>query len=257
MSSALALEGFGFDEFEVPTLSSSTGAQTLLIPTRRPSAYLTQGAAVAVYLLALTGLALYSAHPAPPAEEDAVELVMLPPAAPEEQPAPPPEPPPPVAEEIPQPPEPDMPPPPPVAEEPAVAPVAPVEPPKPKPAPKPVVKPVEHKPAPQPHAAQSTSQAPTNVPPNALASGYANQVHARIAAAAAAVVPRAALAAHQAGRVGYHIVISPSGSVVSQSITPSGNPAFDTAATQALARTSFPATGMTRNAALSGAIVFR
>jgi protein TonB len=70
-------------------------------------------------------------------------------------------------------------------------------------------------------------------------------------------VPRAALAAHQAGRVGYHIVISPSGSVVSQSITPSGNPAFDTAATQALARSSFPATGMTRNASLTGAIVFR
>jgi periplasmic protein TonB len=46
--------------------------------------------------------------------------------------------------------------------------------------------------------------------------------------------------------------------VISQSISPSGNAAFDTAATQALARAApFPATGMTRPASLSGAIVFR
>ncbi|WP_020176374.1 energy transducer TonB [Methyloferula stellata] len=256
MSSALALQSFGFDEFETPVSVLQTGAQTLLLQPRPKPSYAVQAAAVAVYALALTGLAFYSARPTPPVEEDAVELVMLPPAAPEEQPAPLPEPPPPpVAEETPQPPEPEMAPPPPVAEEPAVA---PVEPPKPKPVPQPKPKVVEHKPAPVQHAAgPSTAQAPAKVPPNAIASGYANQVHARIAAAAAAVVPRAALAAHQSGRVGYRIVISPSGAVVSQSITPSGNPAFDTAATQALARASFPATGMTRNASLTGAIVFR
>lgn len=254
MSSALALQSFGFDEFETPVSIPQTGAQTLLLQPRPKPSYVVQGAAFAIYALALTGLAFYSARPAPPAEEDAVELVMLPPAAPEEQPAPPPEPPPPpVAEETP--PEPEMAPPPPVAEEPAVA---PVEPPKPKPVPQQKPKAAERKPAPAQHAtAPSTTQAPTNVPQNAIASGYANQVHARIAAAAAAVVPRAALAAHQSGRVGYRIVISPTGAVVSQSITPSGNPAFDTAATQALARASFPATGMTRNASLTGAIVFR
>jgi periplasmic protein TonB len=83
-------------------------------------------------------------------------------------------------------------------------------------------------------------------------------VHGRIAQAAASVVPRAALARHETGRVAYRIVISPSGSVMSQSISPSGNVAFDTAATQALARAApFPATGLTRPASLSGAIVFR
>ncbi len=254
MSSALALESFGFDEFEVPALASPTGAQTLLVQIRRRPSCLTQGAAVAVYLVALAGLALYTAHPAPPAEEDAIELVMLPPAAPEEQPAPPPEPPPPVAEEIPQPPEPEAPPPPPVAEEPAVAPVEPPKP-QPKPQPKPVQKPVEHKPAPQPHAAQSTSQAPANVPANALASGYANQVHARIAAAAAGLASRPG---HPTGRVGYRILISPSGSLISKSITSSsGNPALDAAAAEKLAGLSFPASGMTRNVSLDGAIVIR
>lgn len=255
MSSALALQDFAFEEFEQPVSRLPTGAQTLLLPQRPKASYIVQGAAVAIYALALTGMALYSAHPAPPAEEDAIELVMLPPPAPEEQAVPPPEPPLPVAEATPQPPEPDAPPPPPVAEEPAVAPVEPPKP-KPKPVPQPKPKAAEPKPAPAKHAS-AAAQAPANIPPNAIASGYANQVHARIAAAAAAVVPRSVLAAHQAGRVGYHIVISPSGSVVSQSITPSGNPAFDTAAAQALARASFPATGMTRNASLTGAIVFR
>jgi protein TonB len=254
MSSALALQSFGFDEFEPAVSVPQKGVQALLQPPRSKPPYLVQGAAVAIYILALTGVALYSAKPAPPVEEDAVELVMLSPPAPEEPVIPPEESPPPVAEATPQLPEPEMAPPPPVAEEPAVA---PVEPPKPKPVPQPKPKVAEHKPVPVQHAAPSTAQAPAVVPPNAIASGYANQVHARIAAAAAAVVPRAALAAHQSGRVGYRIVISPSGAVVSQNITPSGNPAFDTAATQALARASFPATGMTRNASLSGAIVFR
>jgi len=254
MSSALALQSFDFDAFESPVSVPQKGAQTLLLPSRSKPSYLVQGAAAAIYILVLSGLALYSARPAAPVEEDAIELVMLPPAAPKEPVTPPEVPPPPVAETTPQPPEPEMAPPPPVAEEPAVA---PVEPPKPKPVPQPKPKVAEHKPAPAQHAASSAAQAPANVPPNAIASGYANQVHARIAAAAAAVVPRAALAAHQSGRVGYRIVISPSGAVVSQNITPSGNPAFDTAATQALTRASFPATGMTRNASLTGAIVFR
>jgi protein TonB len=255
MSSALALHSFGFDEYESPITIPQKGAQTLLLPMRSKPAYMVQGAAIAIYVLAMTGLAFYSARPASPVEEDAVELVMLSPPAPEDKVTPPEEtPPPPVAEATPQPQEPEMAPPPPAAEEQAVA---PVEPPMPKPVPQPKPKVVEHKPAPAQHAAPSVAQAPANVPANAIASGYANQVHARIAAAAAAVVPRAALAAHQSGRVGYRIVISPTGAVVSQNITPSGNPAFDNAATQALARASFPATGMTRNASLTGAIVFR
>jgi protein TonB len=151
--------------------------------------------------------------------------------------------------------------------------VAPKPKPKPKVAEQPKPKIVEPKPpVEQPrHAQQSAAPAgptqhataparnePTNVPPTAIASGYANQVHARIARAAASTVPHEALARHESGRVGYRIVISPSGSVISQGISRSGNPAFDTAAALALARAApFPATGMTRPASLTGAIVFR
>jgi len=253
MSSALASAGLGLDEYEPPPLISAAGAQSLLAPQRARPSYWAQGAAIAFYVLALAAVVTYTARPAPPVEEDALELVMLPPAVPDEQP-PVEEPPPPVEEALPETPEE---PPPPVAEEPAVAPV------EPKPLPKPKPKVVEHKPlvAPPSHAPQAAAPpraGPAVVPPNAIASGYANQVHARISRAAASTVPRAALARHETGRVGYRLVISPTGSVISQSISPSGNAAFDTAATQALARAApFPATGMTRPASLSGAIVFR
>jgi len=263
-TSALAFASFDQDGTE-PNLSPSplNGAQQLLLPGRQKPLYIAQGAALAVYLLALAGATLYTSKPTEAPQEDALELVMLPPAAPaEEQPAPPPEVPPPVAEETPPEPMPEEPvkedlaPPPPVAEEPAVAPVEPVkEKPKP-PAPKPKPKAAVQKP--QPHAAQSSAGSNQPVPANAIASGYANQVHTRIAKAAASTVPRAALARHETGRVAYHIVISPTGAVVSQSITPSGNADFDRAAQQALAKAGpFPATGMTRAASLSGAIVFR
>ncbi len=253
MSSALAPADLALDDFE-PAFTSGGGAQTLLALQGAKPSYRAQGIALILYALALAAVLTYTARPAPPTEEKAVELVMLPPVVPEELPAPIEEPPPPVAEEIP--PEKLEEPPPPIAEEPAVAPVEP----KPLPKPKPKPKVVEHKPAvEQPrHAAAPARTGPTTVPPNAIASGYANQVHARIARAAASSVPRAALARHETGRVGYRIVISPTGSVISQSISPSGNAAFDTAATQALARAApFPATGITRPASLSGAIVFR
>jgi|GEM_PF-6656710 len=236
MSSALALQSFGFDEIELPAAVPQRGAQTLLVlPSPKPS-YWVQGTAVAIYLLAVSGLAFYSARPAQLADEDAVELVMLPPPAiPEEAPPPPP----PVAEE------PPPPPPPPLAEEPAVAPVEP-PPPAPKPQPKPKPKVVEHKPIPAQVAAPST------VPANAVASFYANQVHARIAAAARALVSRPG---HPTGRVGYHIVISPAGTLISQSITSSsGNPALDAAALQILPR-SYGVSGLTVNSALNGSIV--
>jgi len=211
MSSALAPADLGLDEFELPPLISSAGAQTLLALKGTKPSFWTQSTALLLYALVLATAFTYAARPAPPVEEDAIELVMLPPVVPEEQPAPIEEPPP-VAEHKPP------------VEQPRHAPAAPAR------------------------------TGPTTVPPNAIASSYANQVHARIAHAA--VFPHAL--AHQAARVGYHIVISPSGSVISQSISPSGNPAFDTAAREALARAApFPATGLTRPASLSGAIVFR
>jgi len=253
-TSAHAFASFDPDDAEILSAENAFGgAQKLLIPGRQKPLYIAQGAALAVYILALAGATLYQSKPAEAPQEDALELVMLPPATPEEQPAPPEvPPPPPVAEETPPetPPQ-DLAPPPPVAEEPAVA---PVEPPKEKPkppAPKP--KPVtEHKPQ-LPHAAQSSASSNQPVPANAIPSGYANQVHSRIAAATMALASRVR---GQKGRVGYHIVISPSGSIISQSITPSGNAAVDGVATQAL-HTTLPATGLTRNVQLSGAIELR
>jgi protein TonB len=249
MSSALAPADLEVDKFELPPLISSAGAQTLLALKGTKPSFWTQSTALVLYALVLAAALTYAARPPPPVEEDAIELVMLPPEVPEEQPAPIEEPP--VAEQTP-PEEKLEEPPPPVVEEP-VAP-KPLPKPKPKVVEKPKPKVVEHKPpvAQQPAAPARTG--PTKVPPNAIASSYANQVHSRIAHAA--VFPHAL--AHQAARVGYHIVISPSGSVISQSISPSGNPAFDTAAREALARAApFPATGLTRPASLSGAIVFR
>lgn len=258
MSSALATAALDFDEFEAHAQDNARGPQSLLALRFPKTSYAAQGAAIALYALALTTIGFYSAKPAPPIEEAALELVMLPPEAPpapveEPQPV---EEPPPVAEAAPQEPVVDEPPPP-VAEEPAVAPVE-VKPPPPKPKPKVV----ERKPVETPRRAAQTPaparQGPAVVPPNAIASGYANQVHSRIARAAAGVAPRAALARHETGRVGYSLLISPSGSVISQSLSRSGNAAFDTAAAQALSRAApFPATGLTRPASLTGAIVFR
>jgi periplasmic protein TonB len=244
MSSALATASVEFDEFESPNLISSAGAQTLLDLKRAKPSYGAQGIALVLYALLLATALTYASRPTAPAEEDAIELVMLPPVVPEEQPAPV-EQPPPVAEQ--SPPEEKIEPPPPIAEEPVA----------PKPLPKPKPKAAEHKPPVEQPRHASAAPARTGsatVPPNAIASSYANQVHARIARAA--VFPHSL--AHQSGRVGYHIVVSPSGSVISQSISPSGNAAFDTAAREALARAApFPATGLTRPASLTGAIVFR
>ncbi len=261
MSSAAAPARMEFDEFESPLLISPAGAQTLLALKGTKPSYWTQSTALILYALLLAAAFTYATRPAPPPEEDAIELVMLPPVVPpEEQPVPIEEPPP-VAEQTP-PEEKVEEPPPPIAEEPVAPKPLPKPSPKPKPKPKPKV--AEHKPpVEQPHHAAARPAAPARagsatVPPNAIASSYANQVHSRIARAAASSIPHAALARHESGRVGYRIVISPSGAVISKSISPSGNAAFDTAAAQALARAApFPATGMTRPASLSGAIVFR
>jgi protein TonB len=180
-------------------------------------------------------VALHQLSPSPSPEEEAVELVMLPPPVAEEPPSPAPEePPPPVAEE---PPPPDEPPPPPVAKEPAVAPVQPKPIPKP---PKPKV--VEHKPVePRPVAPP---------PPNAVPSGYFNQVASRVARIANSNPLRGP------GRVGYRVVIAPSGSVISASISSSGRPDLDAAARRAIAG-PFPAFGGTRPVAISGGVRYQ
>ncbi len=63
---------------------------------------------------------------------------------------------------------------------------------------------------------------------------------------------------HESARVAYHVVISPSGEIISKSITPSGNPTFDSAAAEALARAApFPSPGVGRPVSLYGAIAYR
>ncbi|HTV32288.1 MAG TPA: energy transducer TonB [Methylocella sp.] len=239
MSSALASASVGLDDLDPQLSTSPEGAQILLLPIHPKPSPWTRGGGAALYAALLAAGLLYAARPQGPVEDQAIELVMLPPVA-EEEPPPPPPPLPPPEEE----------PPPPVAEEP-VAPKPPLPPPKPKPkvVAKPEKPPVAHAPA------EAVRSGPTKVPPNAIASSYANQIHSRIAHAA--VAPHGG-PPHQLIRVGYRLVISPSGAVISKSISPSGNAVFDSAATQALVRAApFPATGMTQPVALSGAIVFK
>jgi protein TonB len=224
MSSVLA-SGVVIDDIETP-VPSTGGAQTILSPLRAKSAYWPQAATLVVYAALLAVVALHKLTPASPPEEEAVELVMLPPPAAETPPPPvAEEPPPPVAEEPPPPVE--EPPPPPVAEEPAVAPVE-----KPRPAP---VAPAPVRPAAAPP------------PANAVPSGYFNQVASRVARAANSHPLRGP------GRVGYRIVIAPSGSVISASISSSGRPDLDAAARRAISG-PFPAFGGVRPVAVSGGV---
>lgn len=255
MTSAVALIGSNLDDFDQSPQRLDGGSQSLLALQRVKPSYATQGLAVGLYALALAAAVTYTTSPKAPVEEEALELVMLPPAVPEQ---PVEEPPPPVAEETP--PEETQELTPPVVEEPPVAPVIA----KPQAKPKPKPKPVEHaKPVDKPHPAQQSAAAPraappVKVPPNAIPSGYFNQVSSRVARAAQSTRPAAALARHEFGRVGYRIVISPSGSVVSVSVSSSGHADLDAAARQALARAApFPAFGGARPVAVSGGIQYR
>lgn len=230
------------------------GAQSLLAPVRgKSSSILLQATAVALYALVLVAIATLSLRPAEPVLEEPLELVMLP--AEPELPAVE-EPPPPIEEAL------DEPPPPPLAEEPE--PVAPVEPKPviPEKKPLPVKKKVADKsPLQEPRRAAPSAPGPASSPApaaNAIPSGYANQIFARVSRTASTSAARAAIARGQSGRVGYRLVIGPAGQLMSKSISPSGNPTFDLAATEALARAApFPPTGVSRPVSLSGAIVYR
>jgi protein TonB len=257
MSSVLAQSGPIIDDGE-PPVAVTGGAQSILAPLRTRASYWPQAAAIAIYAALLTVAALHRLTPAPPPEEEAVELVMLPPPAPAAEEPPPPveEQPPPVAEE--PPPLVEEPPPPPVAEVPAVAPVEPKPIPKPKPPP-PKPKVVEHKPVEKPRPAPPKPAAPTPAPArpaaapppaNAVPSGYFNQVASRVARVANSNPLRGP------GRVGYRIVIAPSGSVISASISSSGRPDLDAAARRAIAG-PFPSFGGTRPVAVSGGVRYQ
>jgi len=253
MTSALAT-AFPLDWERDPAFAADRGgAQSLLAPARsRSSTYGIQALAVAAYALLLVVLATYSLHQSEPVLEEPLELVMLP-AEPE---VPAVEEPPPIEETL------DEPPPPPIAEEPE--PVAPVEPKPviPEKKPVPIKKKLADKPPVQePRRAAQPTPGPAAAPSpaaNALPSGYANQIFSRVTRVASTATARAAIARGQSGRVGYRLVIGPTGQLISKSISPSGNPTFDLAATEALARAApFPPTGMPRPVSLSGAIVYR
>ena len=73
MSSALAPADLGLDEFELPPLISSAGAQTLLALKGTKPSFWTQSTALLLYALVLATAFTYAARPAPPVEEDAIE----------------------------------------------------------------------------------------------------------------------------------------------------------------------------------------
>jgi protein TonB len=273
MTSALAPQlNFLQIDTETTTVGESDGAHSLLgSPSFRP-AYFAQGAAILVYALALAGLC-YLSKPKPAPQDQPIELTMVaddtpapidtpdttptPPAVSEQTPDAPP-----VTD--PTPPEqtavatPDAPPPPDEDLPPLAADqqenVAPVAPPLP-----PVA--IKHRQRLQAVATRATSSrhtasapAASRAAPGAAPSYYANEVHARVAQVAGDTVPDDF---HGSGRVLYHIVISPSGELISKSITPSGNTLFDRAAAEALARAApFPPTGMPRPVSLHGAIAY-
>lgn len=247
--------GPAISEFEVA--KGPSGAQGLL--TLRPGRqnYIAEAVAVALYALILAAGLNYTTKPQPAPDEQPMELVMeTPPPPAVEEPKPPepivppqPEPPPPVAEE--------PPPPPPVAEEPPVAPVKPPPPkPEPKPAvkPKPVVKPqpVAQKPAPAKPVAAAPAHAAAP-PAGATPSAIANQIHARLARAAANAYPESQKP--RSARIAYRVLVDASGHVTSFSITPSGNAAFDSVASRLGGRIG-TVDPPGRAAALSGVINF-
>lgn len=252
-----ALREQGFEE----SVTSVSGAQTLLLFEDEPWSRVARGGVLFLYLAAAFALSTYMNHPVEVAPEMPLELVFEPPAQ-EEPPAlePQQEEPAPIAENVlsepeavPEPLSPDTPP--------KIIPPAAEKKPEPqKPEPKKIAKKVEHRAtsaAPRPAAPLAAEGARAAVP-DVITSAYANLVQARIARAAANSYPRSAMQRGETSRVLYHIVIGPSGDLISRSITPTGNAAFDSAAAEALTHAGpFPPSGARRPISLSGAISYR
>lgn len=270
MTAVLASREFAFaDRGETFASSVNGGAHTLLEHYHVRPAYVAQAAALVAYAFALVGLC-YLAKPKPVPQDQPIELTMVADdnPAPVDTPDTPPTPD--VAEQTPDTPPvtdptpseqtalatpdtppPDDPPPPPADQQETVAPVPP---------PPPAAVPHRQKPkAIAAHAASprhvAAASGGASHAANALPSYYANEVHARIARVASDTAPDGFTGS---ARVPYRIVISPSGDLISKSITSSGNAAFDRAAAEALARAApFPPTGTSRPVSLYGAIAYR
>jgi type IV secretory pathway VirB10-like protein len=214
------------------------GAQTLLTLKPARQNYLAEALAVGLYALILAGALTYTTHPQEAPAEEPMELVMEPVAPP---------PPPPEPEVKPPPPEELAPPPPPEA---VAPPVAPVEPPKPKPIPRVEPKP---KPKPVPKVERAIPVAPKPVPPGATVSAIGNQIHMRLARAAANAYPESQKP--RSARITYRVLLDASGHVTSYTISPSGNAAFDGVAQRLGGRIgTVDAPG--KPAAFSGVLVF-
>jgi periplasmic protein TonB len=242
----------------IPALSPTggrpafSGAQNLLALRSARQHYIAEAIAIGVYALILAAALNYTTKPQQAPPEEPMELVM--------EPAPPPaveQPKPPEPEAV-KPPEPQVqePPPPPAAVEPAVA---PVEPPKPKPVappkpkPKPVVKAPDHKVVAAPHPAIAAPVRAAPVPAGATPSAVANQIHMRLARAAANSYPESQKP--RSARISYRVMVDASGHITSFSISPSGNAAFDSVASRLGGRIG-TVDPPGRPAALSGVINF-
>jgi periplasmic protein TonB len=228
------------------------GAQTLLRLDPPPPNYFARIGAILLYLGLLSAVVTvgFKTNETAVEEEQVVELAPIPTENPPAEDTPPP----PEAVDIP-----DVPPPL------ALDPIAPVEEVKPVEKPK-VEKPkVEKKverapdaprkdsrPAPASTVAAPAVRAPA-APPGATTSAIANQFHACMQRAAANAYPEAQ--APRTAHIAYRATFSPSGSLTSYAITPSGNGAFDAVANRLGSRCGAVAASG-KPVALSGSLTF-
>lgn len=223
-------------------VDSSSGVPGLLQPNAPRPNYVARGGAVLLYAAALVATVTlgFRAQENPVEEQAVIELAPMPVDEP-----PPDDPPPPDEPDLPEPlpPEPE-----------ALAPLPEVKPPPPKPVerPKPKVEKERPRQAPNPAPAIPAARAPA-APPGATPSAIANHFHACMQRAAANAYPDSQ--APRTARVGYRATFSASGSLLSYSITPSGNGAFDAVANRLGGRCgSVPAPG--KSVGLSGSLTF-
>ena len=238
---------------EPPLHDRASGALGLLIRPAPKANYAARCGAVALYALAFAAILKFgfSVQQKPVEEQSVIELATIPV---DETPAP---------DEPAPPDEPDLPEPPPPAPE-AAAPVPEVKPAPPKPVQKPKPKvekerprhearpaPAERAKASGPRVDAPAVRAPA--PVGAPTSAIANHFHACMQRAASNAYPESQAPRH--ARVGYRAVFGPTGALVSYSITPSGNGAFDAIANRLGGRCgSVPAPG--KSVSLSGALTF-
>jgi outer membrane biosynthesis protein TonB len=251
MSSATAPRYAPILDEPFPRRDETPGVQGLLRSSPPRPNYAARCGAVLLYALAFGAVVElgFSVQEKPIEEQSVIELAPIPADETVEEEPPPPE-------------EPDLPEPPPPEPE-AVAPLPEVKPPPPKPVQKPKPKVEKDRPRREPkpaaeraRAVGQRTEAPAArapAPAGAQTSAIANHFHACMQRAASNAYPESQ--APRRARVGYRAVFGPTGSLVSYSITSSGNAAFDAIANRLGRRCgSVPAPG--KSVSLSGALTF-